>query len=112
MLAVRFLFFTMDGKLPAYIGTTLLPLGNGVMWPLLMARLPLATEHEEQDAVQGFASSNGAVAGIVGLLVGRLLCGVLGTEVFFLAFTITMVVVLLGLSIPAWCGVGFPAKLE
>ena len=29
VLAVSFLFFTIDGKLPAYIGTTLLALGNG-----------------------------------------------------------------------------------
>ena len=43
--------------------------------------------------MQGFASSSGAVASIVGLLVGGLLYGVLGTGVFFLAFAITMVVV-------------------
>ena len=62
--------------------------------------------------MQGFASSSGAVASIVGLLVGGLLYGVLGTGVFFLAFAITMVVVLLGVSIPARGGAGFPAKLE
>ena len=112
VLAVSFLFFTMDGKLPTYIGTTLLALGNGVMWPSLMALLSLATDREEQGAVQGFASSSGAVASIVGLLVGGLLYGVLGTGVFFLAFAITMVVVLLSLSIPARRGAGFPAKLE
>ena len=99
VLAVSFLFFNMDGKMPAYIGTTLLALGNGVMWPSLMALLSLATDREEQGAVQGFASSSGAVASIVGLLVGGLLYGVLGTGVFFLAFAITMVVVLLGVSI-------------
>ena len=112
VLAVSFLFFTMEGKMPAYIGTTLLALGNGVMWPSLMALLSLATDREEQGAVQGFASSSGAVASIVGLLVGGLLYGVLGTGVFFLAFAITMVVVLLGVSIPARGGLGFPAKLE
>ena len=62
--------------------------------------------------MQGFASSSGAVASIVGLLVGGLLYGVLGTGVFFLAFAITMVVVLLGVSIPARGGWGFPEKLE
>ena len=112
--AASFLFFTMDGKMPAYIGTTLLALGNGgkIMWPSLMALLSLATDREEQGAVQGFASSSGAVASIVGLLVGGLLYGVLGTGVFFLAFAITMVVVLLGVSIPARGGGEFPAKLE
>ncbi len=101
MLATSFLFFTMDGKLQAYIGTTFLALGNGVMWPSLMALLSKATDREAQGALQGFASSSGAVASIVGLLVGGLLYGVLGTGVFFLAFAITMVVVLLGALIPA-----------
>ncbi len=49
---------------------------------------------------------------LIGLLVGGLLYGVLGTGVFFLAFAITMVVVLLSLSIPAQLGAGVPAKLE
>ena len=101
VLATSFLFFTVDGKAQAYIGTTLLALGNGVMWPSLMALLSKATNREDQGALQGFASSSGAVASIVGLLVGGLLYGVLGTGVFFLAFAITMIVVLLGLSIPA-----------
>ena len=112
VLAVSFLFFTMDGKLPAYIGTTFLALGNGVMWPSLMALLSLSADREEQGAVQGFASSSGAVASIVGLVVGGLLYGVLGTGVFFLAFAITMVVVLLSLSIPERRGAESPAKLE
>ncbi len=101
VLATSFLFFTMDGKPQAYIGTVLLALGNGVMWPSLMALLSKATDRETQGALQGFASSSGAVASIVGLLVGGLLYGVLGTGVFFLAFAITMVVALLGVSIPA-----------
>ena len=101
VLATSFLFFTVDGKPQAYIGTTLLAVGNGVMWPSLMALLSMATDREDQGAVQGFASSSGAVASIVGLLVGGLLYGVLGTGVFFLAFAITMIVVLLAISIPA-----------
>ena len=111
VLAASFLFFTVDGKLQAYIGTSLLALGNGVMWPSLMALLSKATDREDQGAVQGFASSSGAVASIVGLLVGGLLYGVLGTGVFFLAFAITIVVVLLGVSIPERRA-GFPANFE
>ena len=79
----------------------MLALGNGVMWPSLMALLSMTTDREEQGAVQGFASSGGAVASIVGLLVGGLLYGVLGTGVFVLSFAIAMAVVLLGVWIPA-----------
>jgi MFS family permease len=101
VLATSFLFFTVDGKPQAYIGTTLLAVGNGVMWPSLMALLSTATDRENQGAVQGFASSSGAVASIVGLLVGGLLYGVLGTGVFLLSFAVTMVVVLFSVRIPS-----------
>jgi MFS family permease len=101
VLAVSFLFFTVDGKPEAYIGTTLLALGNGLMWPSLMALLSMATGREEQGAVQGFASSGGAVASILGLLVGGLLYGVLGTGVFLLAFAITMIVMVLAMWLPS-----------
>jgi len=100
ILATSFLFFAVDGKLQAYVGTGLLALGNGVMWPSLMALLSMAADREEQGAVQGFASSGGAVASTLGLLGGGLLYGVLGTGVFLLSFAITMIVVLLGIWIP------------
>ncbi len=101
VLAVSFLFFAVDGKPQAYIGTTLLALGNGVIWPSLMALLSMTADREGQGAVQGFASSGGAVASILGLLVGGLLYGFFGTGIFLLSFVITMVVVLLALWIPA-----------
>ncbi len=101
VLATSFLFFAADGKPQAYMGATLLAIGNGVMWPSLMALISMTTDREEQGAVQGFASSGGAVASIVGLLVGGLLYGVLGTGVFVLSFAIAMAVVLLGVWIPA-----------
>ena len=97
VLAVSFLLFTMDGKLHAYVGTALLALGNGVMWPSLMAIISVSTDQEVQGAVQGFASSSGAVASIAGLLVGGLLYGVLGSSVFVLSAVITFLVV--GLSV-------------
>ena len=99
VLAVSFLLFTMDGKPQAYIGTALLALGNGVMWPSLMAIISGSTDQEVQGAVQGFASSSGAVASIAGLLVGGLLYGVLGSSVFVLSAVITFLVVVLSVRI-------------
>ena len=97
VLAVSFLLFTMDGKPQAYVGTALLALGNGVMWPSLMAIISMSTDQEVQGAVQGFASSSGAVASIAGLLMGGLLYGVMGSSVFVLSAIITFLVV--GLSV-------------
>jgi len=92
-LAVSFLFFTADGAPSVYAGTVLLALGNGLMWPSLMAVISKATDQSVQGALQGLASSIGAVASILGLLAGGLLYGVLGSGVFVLSFAVTLLAV-------------------
>ena len=104
VLALSFLFFTMEGKPSAYVGIALLALGNGVMWPSLMAIISMATDRDVQGAVQGFASSSGAVASVLGLLGGGLLYEFVGTGVFQLAAAITVVVVVLSVGIRAPVG--------
>lgn len=88
LLAASFLFYVSRSSLFIYVGTALLALGNGVMWPSLLAVISRASDQQVQGAVQGFASSIAAVASIVGLLVGGLLYGLLGELVFVLAATI------------------------
>ncbi len=65
-----------------YLGAALTALGNGLMWPSVMSRLAKRAGQVYQGAVQGFASSLGAVAGIVGLVAGGLLYNWLGPWVF------------------------------
>jgi MFS family permease len=99
VLAVSFLFFIARGAGPIYAGAALLALGNGLMWPSLMAILSRATTTDVQGAVQGLASSGGAIASIVGLVVGGLLFGFMGARVFVLSALITVVVGLVALRI-------------
>jgi len=73
--------------------------GNGLMWPSLTAVISKATNPRHQGAVQGLASSVGAVASIVGLLAGGLLYGVLGSRVFVLSFAITLLAVVMSFSV-------------
>ena len=96
-LAVSFLLFTAGGAPSVYAGTVLLAFGNGLMWPSLMAVISNATDHTVQGALQGFASSIGAVASILGLLAGGLLYGVLGSGVFVLSFVVTLLAVVMSL---------------
>ena len=96
-LAVSFLLFTAEGALSVYAGTVLLAFGNGLMWPSLMAVISKATDQKVQGALQGFASSIGAVASILGLLAGGLLYGVLGSGVFVLSFAVTLLAVVMSL---------------
>jgi MFS transporter, DHA1 family, tetracycline resistance protein len=89
LLAVSFVFFTARGAPALYGGAALLALGNGLMWPSLLAILSQATPPDVQGAVQGLASSGGAVASIAGLLLGGLLYSVAGSGIFVIAAVIT-----------------------
>jgi MFS family permease len=92
ILAASFMFFTSPNIVLIYTGTLLLALGNGVMWPSIMAILSRTTDAGYQGAVQGVASSVGAVASITGLLVGGLLFAFLGANVFLISACLTAIV--------------------
>jgi MFS family permease len=100
MLAISFLFFTSHATAMIYAGTALLAMGNGLMWPSLLAVLSKSTDRNDQGAVQGFASSAAAIASIAGLLIGGVLYGVLGSRVFVLSAAITSLVFLVAFRIP------------
>jgi len=99
LLAASFPFFTARGVAPIYAGAALLALGNGLMWPSLLALLSKATAPDVQGAVQGLAGSGAAMASIVGLLAGGMLYGRLGSGVFLLAAAITAATTLLTLGV-------------
>jgi MFS family permease len=98
LLAASFVFFISDRTAVIYCGTVLLALGNGLMWPSLLAVLSKTTDQRTQGAVQGFAGSLNAVASIVGLLAGGLLFGVIGGRVFLLSAALTALVFLLAVQ--------------
>ncbi len=98
ILAVSFILFISTDTALLYAGAALLAVGNGLMWPSLLAILSKASDASMQGAVQGFAGSSSAVASIVGLLAGGMLYGFVGVLVFWLAAAITAGVCLLGLT--------------
>ena len=68
-----------------YVAATFIAIGNGLMWPSVMAMLSSAAGDQHQGAVQGTSGSIGAIASIVGLIAGGLLYNWLGAWVFVLA---------------------------
>ncbi len=68
-----------------YVAATLIALGNGLMWPTVMAMLSNAAGNQHQGAVQGTSGSIGAAASIIGLIAGGLLYNWLGAWVFVMA---------------------------
>jgi MFS family permease len=88
-----------DADATVFTAAVLIAVGNGLMWPLLVALLS-AKAGEHQGAVQGFAGSTSAVATIIGLLIGGLLYGSLQGWLFALAALLSFVVMLMAL----WAG--------
>ena len=99
ILAASFPFFTVPNTAAIYVGAALLALGNGIMWPSLLALVSMAADSRVQGAVQGLASSGGAVASIVGLLAGGMLYGFAGGAVFLIAAAITVAAFLMTFGI-------------
>lgn len=73
-----------------YLAATLIALGNGLMWPTIMAILSSAAGDRHQGAVQGISGSVGAVASIVGLIAGGLVYEAIGAGVFIAAAALVL----------------------
>lgn len=99
LLGASFLFFTSQVTSVVYGGTVFLALGNGLMWPSLLALLSRSAGDRVQGAVQGFAGTAGAVASIVGLVVGGVLFTALESRVFLLSAAIIAAATLIGLTV-------------
>lgn len=85
ILSGSFGFFTSPEPAMLYGGALLLALGNGLMWPSVVSMLAKAAGKRHQGAVQGFASSFGAIASIIGLLTGGALYAGLDAGVFWVS---------------------------
>ena len=101
VLAASFPFFSAADTATLYVGTALLALGNGVMWPSLLSVLAKAADRNLQGTVQGLAGSVAAVASIIGLLAGGLLYSFLGPYVFVISAILTLLTFVLAFAIPA-----------
>ena len=101
VLALSFLFFNSQNIVSIYVGAALLALGNGLMWPSLLAVLAKSANRNVQGTVQGFAGSLAAVASIVGLLIGGLLYSALGARVFVISGVLTFVTFAVAFAIPS-----------
>jgi MFS family permease len=91
-LACGFALYSSSNDVIIYLGTALLAIGNGIMWPSLLSVLSRVAGQSMQGAVQGYAGSAGAVASILGLIVGGVLYGFLEQRVFLLAALIIVTV--------------------
>ena len=90
LLAAGFTGLYWDSNTTIYAAATLIALGNGLMWPSVMAMLSKVAGDLHQGAVQGAGGSVGAVASIVGLIAAGVLYSWLGAWIFVLAALVVL----------------------
>ena len=98
ILAAGFVLLLWPAMPVLYCAAALIALGNGLMWPTFTAVLSKQAGETFQGAVQGFASSLGAAASIVGLIGGGLLYTWIGPWVFVLSAAIIAVAAVLSID--------------
>lgn len=95
VLAAGFALFVFTNELMIYLGAVLIALGNGLMWPSVLALVASRAGDRYQGTVQGFAGSSGAIASIFGFVGGGFLYTLLGAWEFLVAAVIILLVALM-----------------
>lgn len=99
ILGLNFILLTAGTDLTTYVAAVFFAGGNGIMWPSFLSLLSKATDSAHQGAVQGFGSSFGSLASIIGLIAGGFLFSFIGGATFLISALIIFVVVILSLRL-------------
>lgn len=85
MLGTNYLLLISGNFFLTYLAIVFFALGDGLMWPSFLSLLSKVAGRTYQGTVQGFASSSGSLASIIGLILGGFLYEVLGGSAFLVA---------------------------
>ncbi len=92
LLAVGFFLYTQSNIVVLYIAIVLFAGGNGIMWPSFLSILAKIGGSEHQGAIQGYASSTGSLASIIGLISGGFIYSFFGTSIFLMPAILMIVI--------------------
>ena len=95
LLSASFFLFTASDELFIYLGVILFSAGNGFMWPSFLSLLSKVAGQRFQGAVQGYASSAGSLASIIGLISGGVLYSILGINIFIIPGILLLIIFIL-----------------
>ena len=98
LLSVSFVLFRSLQTIFLYSGALFFAVGNGIMWPSFLAILSNIVADKYQGTVQGYASSAGSLASIIGLLAGAFLYKNFGQNIFLI--TTFLIILIAFLSYP------------
>ena len=88
VLGTNFVLMTFKNEIVIYSAVLLFAVGNGIMWPSVLSILSKVAGDKYQGSVQGFASSFGSLASILGLISGGMLYGWLQENTFLVSAVI------------------------
>lgn len=97
LLGLGFLILTSQNLIVLYGGCTVFAIGNGLMWPSFMGYLAGLGDKKIQGAIQGFGTSMGSFASIIGLVVGGILFEYLTTTVFVIGAVVFFIITVITL---------------
>jgi predicted MFS family arabinose efflux permease len=95
LLAVSFYMLQIQDFFVLYGANTLLSIGNGLMWPSFLAMLSATGSRSSQGSIQGYGTSMGSIASMLGLVIGGVLFENIETGVFVMASGLMVVISLI-----------------
>lgn len=95
VLATSFFFLSTQNIFLLYFSNTLLSLGNGLMWPSFLALLASVGTKKTQGTIQGYGTSMGSIASMMGLVLGGVLFEQITTMVFTIGACLFLLIALL-----------------
>jgi MFS family permease len=99
ILGANFMLFVSNNSALIYAAAILFAVGNGLMWPSFMSILSKRAGTILQGAVQGVSGSFGSLASIIGLILGGLLYGLVGSATFLVSAGVIFGVSLMSLRL-------------
>jgi MFS family permease len=99
ILGINFLLLIKGDVVLTYVAALFFAVGNGIMWPSFLSILSKTAGERHQGAVQGFASSSGSLASIIGLIIGGLLYEQIGNMAFLISAIVIFLVFIMSFRI-------------
>ena len=91
-LGVGFFLFVSIDIIFIYLGVAFFSVGNGLLWPSFLALLSRIAGKKYQGVIQGYGSSVGSLASIIGLIGGGLIYGLIGVKIFWIPSLILVII--------------------
>ncbi|KXK44153.1 MAG: Major facilitator superfamily permease [Chlorobi bacterium OLB5] len=100
-LVITFLMLLSGNSVIVFSSALFFAAGNGIMWPSVLSVLSKAAGKTFQGTVQGYASSLGSLASIIGLILGGIIYSAIGAYTFVISASVIFLVAALSFRFPA-----------